>query len=70
MCCRCSAPDWEVRFDMDKPKAAETRHRVFDMIASERLPFIGCHMPFPAVDFVEKQGEGHRFVSVNYQLDI
>ncbi|UAX94580.1 MBL fold metallo-hydrolase [Ensifer adhaerens] len=63
-------PDWEVRFDMDKAKAAETRRRVFDMIASERLPFIGYHMPFPAVGFVEKQGEGYRFVPVSYQLDI
>lgn len=63
-------PDWEVRFDMDKTKAAETRRRVFDMIASERLPFIGYHMPFPAVGFVEKQGEGYRFVPVSYQLDI
>lgn len=63
-------PDWEVRFDMDKAKAAETRRRVFDMIASDRLPFIGNHMPFPAVGFVEKQGEGYRFVPVSYQLDI
>lgn len=63
-------PDWEVRFDMDKAKAAETRRRVFDMIASDRLPFIGYHMPFPAVGFVEKQGEGYRFVPVSYQLDI
>ncbi|WP_162733670.1 hypothetical protein [Rhizobiales bacterium] len=55
---------------MDKTKAAETRRRVFDMIASERLPFIGYHMPFPAVGFVEKQGEGYRFVPVSYQLDI
>ena len=63
-------PVWEVRFDMDKAKAAETRRRVFDMIASERLPFIGYHMPFPAVGFVEKQGEGYRFVPASYQLDI
>ncbi|HEV7318493.1 MAG TPA: MBL fold metallo-hydrolase [Ensifer sp.] len=63
-------PDWEVRFDMDKAKAAETRRRVFDMIAAERLPFIGYHMPFPAAGYVEKRGEGYRFVPVSYQLDI
>ena len=63
-------PDWEVRFDMDKAKAAETRRRVLDMVASERLAFIGYHMPFPAVGFVEKQGEGYRFVPASYQLDI
>lgn len=63
-------PDWEVRFDMDKATAAASRRRVFDMIASERLPFIGYHMPFPAVGFVEAQGQGYRFVPASYQLDI
>ena len=63
-------PDWEVRFDMDKAAAAATRKSVFDMIATDRLPFIGYHMPFPAVGFVEKAAEGYRFVPETYQLDI
>ena len=63
-------PDWEVRFDMDKTKAATTRRKVFDMIATERIPFIGYHMPFPAVGFVERAGEGYRFIPVSYQFDI
>jgi glyoxylase-like metal-dependent hydrolase (beta-lactamase superfamily II) len=63
-------PDWEVRFDMDKAQAAATRKRVFDMIATDRLAFIGYHMPFPAAGFVEKGGEGYRFVPVSYQFDI
>ncbi|KQV43795.1 MULTISPECIES: MBL fold metallo-hydrolase [unclassified Rhizobium] len=63
-------PDWEVRFDMDKAKAAATRKRVFDMIATERIPFIGYHMPFPAVGFVEKAEGGYRFVPVSYQFDV
>ncbi|MGB3877247.1 MAG: MBL fold metallo-hydrolase [Shinella zoogloeoides] len=63
-------PDWEVRFDMDKAAAAATRKRVFDMIATDRLPFIGYHMPFPAAGFVEKAGEGYRFVPVSYQFDV
>jgi glyoxylase-like metal-dependent hydrolase (beta-lactamase superfamily II) len=61
-------PDWEVKFDMDKAKAAETRKRVFDMIATDRLAFIGYHMPFPAVGFVEKQGEGYRYTPATYQF--
>ena len=63
-------PDWEVRFDMDRAEAAKTRKRVFDMIAADRLAFLGYHMPFPAVGFVEKAGEGFRFVPVSYQLDM
>ena len=61
-------PDWHVRFDMDKQAAAETRRRVFDMLASERVPFVGYHMPFPSVGFVEAMGEGYRYIAETYQI--
>lgn len=61
-------PDWEVRFDMDKAMGAETRKKMLGMIAADRIPFIGYHMPFPAVGFVEAQGDGFRFVPASYQL--
>lgn len=61
-------PDWEVRFDADKAAAAAARKAVFGMVASERIPFIGYHMPFPALGFVEAQGEGFRYVPASYQL--
>ena len=63
-------PDWEVRFDADKATAAASRKKVFDMIATDRLAFIGYHMPFPAVGFVEKAGPGYRFVPASYQFDV
>ncbi|MBN8950264.1 MULTISPECIES: MBL fold metallo-hydrolase [unclassified Rhizobium] len=63
-------PDWEVRFDVDKAQAAKTRRRIFDMIAADRIPFLGFHMPFPAVGFVEKQAEGFRYIPKTYQLDL
>jgi hypothetical protein len=34
------------------------------------LPFIGYHMPFPSVGYVEKMGEGYRFIPETYQLDL
>lgn len=63
-------PDWHVRFDMDKEMATETRMRLFDMIATDRIPFIGYHMPFPAVGFVEKIEPGYRYVPATYQFDL
>lgn len=63
-------PDWEVRFDADKAAAAASRKKVFDRIATDRIPFIGYHMPYPSVGFVEKAGEGYRFVPESYQLDL
>ncbi|MFC2970266.1 MBL fold metallo-hydrolase [Acidimangrovimonas pyrenivorans] len=61
-------PDWEVKFDMDKAMAAQSRHKVLGMLASERMPFIGYHMPFPALGFVEARGEGFHYVPASYQL--
>lgn len=63
-------PEWEVVFDTEKAKAAATRKAVFDMIATDRLPFIGYHMPFPSVGFVEKAAEGYRFIPETYQFDL
>jgi len=63
-------PDWHVSFDTDKEMGAATRRRVFDMIATDRLPFIGYHMPFPAVGYVEKMDTGYRYVPETYQLDL
>ncbi len=63
-------PDWEVRFDMDKAAAAASRKKVFDMLATDKLAFLGYHMPFPAVGYVEKVDQGYRFVPKAYQFDI
>ena len=45
-------PDWEVRFDMDKAAAAATRRRMLDLIAADKIPFVGYHLPFPGVGYV------------------
>lgn len=63
-------PDWEVRFDADKAAAAATRKSVFGMLAADKVPFVGYHMPFPAVGFVEPMGEGFRYVPASYQFDL
>ncbi len=62
-------PDWHVRFDMDKEAAAATRKRVFGMLAAEGIPFIGYHMPFPAVGFVRENGTGgFTYTPASYQM--
>lgn len=63
-------PDWHVRFDMDKAKAGATRRKILDMIAADRVPSAGYHMPFPAVGFVEAMGDGFRWVPASYQLRV
>ncbi len=61
-------PDWEVRFDMDKAAAAAARRRVLGMVASDRIPIIGYHMPFPALGFVDTRGDGFHYVPASYQM--
>lgn len=63
-------PDWEVAFDMDKKQAAETRKTIFGMLAADKMPFIGYHMPHPSVGFVEPLDTGFRFVPASYQFAI
>lgn len=61
-------PEWEVRFDMDKAAATASRRNVLGMLAADKVPMIGYHMPFPAAGFVENRGDGFRFVPVSYQM--
>ena len=63
-------PDWVVKFDMDKEAAAATRKKVFDMVAAEKIPFTGYHMPFPSIGYVEKAEPGYRYVPASYQLHL
>lgn len=63
-------PDWHCVFDADKEQGAATRKRVYDMLATERLPIIGYHMPFPSVGYVERQGSAYRWLAHTYQLNL
>lgn len=61
-------PEWEVKFDADKAAAAATRKKLFGMLAADKIPFVGYHMPFPALGFVETRGSGFHYVPASYQL--
>lgn len=61
-------PDWEVRFDMDKQAAAATRRKMLGMLAADKIPMVGYHMPFPGLGYVETRDDGYRYVPHSYQL--
>ncbi|MFM2389688.1 MAG: hypothetical protein RLZZ437_1243 [Pseudomonadota bacterium] len=61
-------PDWEVKFDADKAAAAATRRALFGMLAADKVPFIGYHMPFPGMGYVETRDDGFRYVPASYQM--
>ncbi|MEL6766155.1 MAG: MBL fold metallo-hydrolase [Pseudomonadota bacterium] len=54
-------PLTQFAFDTDPAQSAQTRMRVLDMIAAQRLPMIAYHFPWPGIGHVEKVGEGFRY---------
>jgi len=56
-------PEWRWGADMDPDKAISARRRTLDMLASERMPLLGYHLPWPGLGRVERQGAGYRFVA-------
>ena len=57
-------PDWHVAFDVDPVKAAQTRHKFYDMAAAEKALVVGFHFTFPSMGHVEKDGAKYRLVPV------
>jgi glyoxylase-like metal-dependent hydrolase (beta-lactamase superfamily II) len=53
-------PDWRWGADMDTDKAITARHRMLDMLASERIPLLGYHLPWPGLGRVERSGASYR----------
>lgn len=63
-------PDLHLDVDDDKEKAAATRKRILDMAATDRLFVAGYHMPLPGLGWVEKTGNGYRWVQHSYQMNL
>ena len=63
-------PDWHVAYDVDPVKAAETRHKFYDMAAAEKATVVGFHFQFPSIGYVEKAGSGYRLVPVAWNPTI
>jgi len=61
-------PEWHAFFDMDKQGGAATRKRIYDMVATDRIPVVGYHASFPSVGFVERANGAYRWLPVTYQL--
>ena len=38
------------------------------MLAADKLPFIGYHMPWPALGYVEAKDAGFQYAPSSYQL--
>ncbi len=60
-------PDWHWNTDLDKDQAVETRKRLLDMAATDRLLVHGYHFAFPGVGHIARTGQGgYRFIPLDY----
>jgi glyoxylase-like metal-dependent hydrolase (beta-lactamase superfamily II) len=58
-------PGWHARFDQDPVMAEAARRRVYEMLASERIPVQGFHFPSPCRALIERDGEGYRLIALH-----
>ncbi len=63
-------PDWHVAYDHDPDLAQATRHKFYDMAASEKLLVAGYHFAFPSAGHVERTADGYRLVPVAWSSAI
>ena len=60
-------PEWQGAFDSDGPMAVETRKRLLDRAAADKLLVQGYHFPFPASGYIVKTATGYDVVPVMWQ---
>lgn len=59
-------PEVAIHFDVDQKQAVLTRERVLRQVAQEGDWVAAAHISFPGIGHVKKEGNGYRWVPVNY----
>jgi glyoxylase-like metal-dependent hydrolase (beta-lactamase superfamily II) len=52
-------PDWQGAYDQDGPTAVESRSKLLERAAAEKMMICGAHFPFPGVGTFAKDGTGY-----------
>ena len=60
-------PDWYAQIDMDPETTVETRKKLLDMTAADRMAVLSYHFPFPGVGHVVSDGAAYRFIPALWQ---
>jgi glyoxylase-like metal-dependent hydrolase (beta-lactamase superfamily II) len=55
-------PAQSIGFDIDPDLARETRKKIFDEVATDKIRVAGMHLCFPGIGHVAKSGDGYEFV--------
>ena len=52
-------PEWQASFDLDGNMAADTRKKMLDRAAADKMIVQGYHFPFPASGYIAKTAKGY-----------
>jgi glyoxylase-like metal-dependent hydrolase (beta-lactamase superfamily II) len=63
-------PEVCMEFDTDADAAAASRRRVFDMVATDRLPVTGMHLHFPGFAHLVRRGTGYQLIPMAWEQDL
>lgn len=55
-------PEWHFIFDAEPEVAVETRRTLLNRAVDERMQVLAYHYPFPGAGFVDRDGDGFRFL--------
>ncbi len=61
-------PRTEFAYDTDPKQAVQSRLKVFDMIASQKIPMIAYHFPWPGYGHLAKSGDGYRYFATPMEI--
>lgn len=55
-------PEWKLAWDVDALQAIDTRKRMLDRAAADRVRIFGGHMPFPGLGAVRARGSAYEYL--------
>ena len=63
-------PRMQFAYDTDPQQAAESRVKMLDMLAANKIPVLAYHYPWPGIGHVAKTGEGFHYVPEPMQMTL
>ena len=61
-------PRFEFAFDTDPKQGVDTRLRLLDMLATDRIEFLAYHFPWPGIGHVAKRGDAFHYLATPMNL--
>jgi len=63
-------PEWAFSMDDNPEQAAVSRQRILNGVASNNIPVVGFHIPFPSIGYVIRKDKGFEFQPAAYQFNV